>query len=140
LSIKIYYDNVKYRLGKTEKVIETINEVIKSEKKLNGDLNFIFTDDKKIKSMNIEFLKHNFITDVIAFDYKEGHIIEGEIYIGIEQVKRNTINYKVSLKEEVLRVMIHGTLHLCGYEDKTDNEKLFMRLKEEYWMERFKRK
>lgn len=137
MSIKIYYDNVNYKLRESGKVIEIINKVIRSEKKLTGDLNFIFIEDKTIKAINKEFLEHNYFTDVIAFDYKSGRIINGEVYISIDTVRKNANNYKVSLKAEVLRVMIHGILHLCGYDDKTEKERSKMKGKEDSWLKIF---
>ncbi len=99
-----------------------------------GDLIFIVTDDREIRKINKEFLKHNYNTDVIAFNYNEGNILNGEIYISIETVKKNSVNYKVSCTEEFIRVMIHGTLHLCGYDDKSSVERKIMIQKGEDWI------
>lgn len=99
-----------------------------------GDLIFIVTDDREIRKINKEFLKHNYNTDVIAFNYNEGNILNGEIYISIETVKKNSVNYKVSSTEEFIRVMIHGTLHLCGYDDKSSVERKIMIQKGEDWI------
>jgi rRNA maturation RNase YbeY len=84
--------------------------------------------------MNKEFLKHNYYTDVIAFGYNENKIVNGEIYISINTVKINSHNYKVSLRNELIRVMIHGTLHLCGYKDDKDENKASMKDIEDRWM------
>ncbi len=138
MSIRIYYDKINFRLREAGKAVKIINKVIESEKMLAGDLNFIFTDNKTIKGINKEFLEHNYYTDVIAFDYKSEGIINGEIYISIDTVKKNANNYNVSLKDEIIRVMIHGTLHLCGDEDRTQIEKSGMREKENYWLRIFK--
>jgi rRNA maturation RNase YbeY len=138
LNIRIYYDNVKYRLRGVKRVIRLTEKVIRKEKGLSGDLNFILTTDNKLLKINKEFLKHNYFTDVIAFNYDSGKRFKGEVYISIETVHRNAHNYKVSLRNELMRVMIHGTLHICGYEDNSENEKLLMKEREDYWIEKMK--
>lgn len=114
-----------------------IEKVIKSEKRTLGDLNFIISNDQYILEINREFLKHNYFTDVIAFGGTSKGIVSGEIYISKDTVKRNANNYNVSLKEEVLRVMIHGVLHLIGYEDRDAGEKDIMHRKEDKWVKVF---
>jgi probable rRNA maturation factor len=134
LKIRIFYDEVKYRLKESKKALNIIEKVIRREKQLPGDLCFIITSDKKLLEINKEFLDHNFFTDVIAFGNKEQKRVGGEIYISIDTVKRNACNYKVSLRNEILRVMIHGTLHLCGYNDNTKKKKDEMSNKEDNWL------
>ena len=134
MKINIFYHEVKYRLKNASKIKELIIKVIRNEKKIPGDLNFIITNDGNIRKINKEFLKRDIFTDVIAFDYGLDEKVNGEVYISIDTVKLNANNYKVSLKSELLRVMIHGTLHLCGYQDKTDEEKQEMHKQEEKWM------
>lgn len=134
MSIKIFYDNTKYKYPgwrETEKLLE---KVIRNEKMVSGDLSFIITTDTILKKLNIEFLNHNYNTDVISFDYSVGRKVNGEIYISKDTVKRNAYNYRVSLKEEMLRVMIHGILHLTGYNDKTVTEKAVMKKMEDRWL------
>jgi probable rRNA maturation factor len=140
LKIKIFYDEIAYRLRNSRSYLTKIEEVIRSEKLLPGDLSFIITTDKNLIVINSEFLNHNYFTDVIAFDYNEGKVLNGEIYISLETVRSNANNYKVSLKKELLRVMIHGTLHICGYDDNTAKEKEIMKLKEDYWLDIFEGK
>ena len=135
MKINIFYDEVKYRLENAGEIQELIIKVIRSEKRIPGDLNFVLTSDGNIRELNKEFLKRDNFTDVIAFDYVKDYTINGEVYISLDTVKFNANNYKVSLKSELLRVMIHGTLHLCGYQDKTDEEKQEMHKQEEKWME-----
>jgi rRNA maturation RNase YbeY len=130
----IFYDNVNFRFKGWRKFKRVVNKVIASEKRISGDLNFIITNNKNLRKINIEFLKHNYLTDVIAFNYCHENIISGEIYLSIDTVRRNAYNYKVSLNQEVMRVMIHGVLHLCGYDDKTKEEQNRMRRKEDKWI------
>lgn len=132
--MRIFYDETNYRLRKAKECLRFIEKVIRSEKMLTGDLSFIITSDKKILEINRKFLNHNYYTDVIAFGYNKGKVINGEIYISIDTVKINADNYKVSLRSEVVRNMIHGTLHLCGYEDKSKSEKSVMKKIEEKYL------
>ena len=118
------------------KVAKAINEVIREKGFNPGDLGFILTNDKNLLDINIEFLNHDYYTDVITFDYSVNKTLNGEIYISVDTVKKNSINYKVSFREESIRVMVHGILHLAGYGDKTDEEKVLMRRTEDEWLER----
>mgnify|MGYP001270038111 CR=1 FL=1 len=131
---KIYYRNVKFRLGKTKDIKNWIVQVIRSEGKRTGDLSFFFLPDKDLREINIEFLHHDYNTDVIAFDYGSEGTVSGEIYMSIETIKRNSSVYGTRLKDEILKVMIHGTLHLIGYSDKDEAGIKEMRRKEDHYM------
>lgn len=136
MRIRIYYDEIAYRLKGSKNCLKLIEKVIRSEKKIPGDLSFILTTDEKLLEINREFLDHDYYTDVIAFYNNKEKNLNGEIYISIDTVRRNAHNYKVSLKTELLRVMIHGTLHLCGYTDSNLREKEVMRREEDKWIEK----
>jgi probable rRNA maturation factor len=136
LSIRIFYDEEDFRLKGWRKVVRLIEKVIGEKKKFSGDLNFIITNDETLRKINIQFLGHDYNTDVITFNYTSGNIINGEVYISIETVERNALNYNVSLNQEVIRVVIHGILHLLGYEDKTEKGKTAMRKREDFWIEK----
>jgi probable rRNA maturation factor len=135
LSIKIFYDEMDFRLKGWSQVKKIIEKVISEEGKNSGDLYFILTDDKTVRKINVEFLNHNYYTDVISFNNSWDDEISGEIYMSIDTIKRNAVNYNVSLKEELVRVLIHGVLHLCGYEDKNDIEKSEMTKREDHWLD-----
>ncbi|MBP1665637.1 MAG: metalloprotease [Bacteroidetes bacterium] len=126
MSIKIYYDKIKFRIHKTGEIKKFLEKVIRDEKRVPGDLKFIFTDDVTLQDINKEFLKHEDYTDIISFDYSTRNVINGELYISAEALKRNAIIYKAGIKEELIRVMIHGVLHLCGYDDNSSRNRALM--------------
>lgn len=108
-----------------------IENIITSEKKSLGEINYIFCDDDYLLDINIKHLNHDTYTDIITFNYCEDQNISGDIFISTERVKENASIYEVSFDEELLRVMSHGVLHLIGYNDKTDEEEKIMRQKED---------
>ncbi|WP_353169799.1 rRNA maturation RNase YbeY [Flavobacterium sp.] len=108
-----------------------IENIILSENKTLGEISYIFCDDAYLHNINMQYLNHDTLTDIISFDYTEGDIISGDIFISIERVKDNAIDFNVSFEEELKRVLAHGILHYCGYKDKTDTNVALMRAKEE---------
>ncbi|PZR23944.1 MAG: rRNA maturation RNase YbeY [Flavobacterium psychrophilum] len=116
---------------------EWISEVIESEDKTEGEINYIFCDDEYLLQKNIEFLDHDTLTDIISFDYTMGNLISGDIFISVERVKDNAADYGVSFADELRRVMAHGVLHYCGYKDKSEEDSTVMRSKEEEKMKLF---
>jgi probable rRNA maturation factor len=137
LKILIFYDDVSYRFRSGKKIKKLIENIVTSERFIPGEINIIFTCDKKLIKINRQFLKHNYFTDVISFSYNQEKIINGEVYISLDTVRGNAINYNISLKKEILRVIIHGVLHLCGYEDEDETKRLVMKGKEDIWIENF---
>lgn len=108
-----------------------ISKVISSEIKNGGDINYIFCDDDYLIEINQQYLNHDTLTDIISFDYSIGNELHGDIFISVERVRENAIDFNVSFEDELKRVMIHGILHYCGYKDKTEDEEKVMRAKEE---------
>lgn len=107
-----------------------ITRSILSENKLLGELTYVFCDDNYLHKINVEYLNHDTLTDIISFDYTEGDIISGDIFISIERVKDNAIDFNTTFEEELKRVIIHGVMHYCGYKDKSSTDELIMRNKE----------
>ena len=114
-----------------------ISDVIRSEQKDEGEINYIFCDDDYLIEINRQYLEHDTLTDIISFDYSEGNVLQGDIFISIERVKDNADDFKVLFEEELRRVMAHGVLHYCGYKDKSEADEQLMRRKEEEKMKLF---
>ena len=104
-----------------------LKSVIRKEGLVPGDISYLFCDDAYLLEQNIAFLHHDTFTDIITFDKRVGEIVSGDIMISLERIAENAQKFSVSFEEEFLRVMVHGTLHLCGYKDKTDQEAAEMR-------------
>lgn len=114
-----------------------INDIVVQEGKKAGAVSYVFCTDEVLLKYNIEYLDHKDYTDIITFDYSEGETVSGDIMISIERVKENAVKFKVSIAEEMSRVMAHGILHLCGYKDKNPDEKKLMREMENKHMQHF---
>ena len=108
--------------------------VCTEENKLLYEVNLIFCSDEYLLKMNIEYLQHDYYTDIISFDYCEDNKILGDLFISKDRVLDNSIEHNVSFDVEIQRVIVHGVLHLCGYKDKTDVEEILMRNKEDYYL------
>ena len=137
MKLKIFYDNASCRFRGWRKFKGFIDNLVECEGKTTGEISFIITSDSYLRTINKEFLNHDYFTDVITFDYCDGNLVSGEIYISEDTVRRNSIDYKVHFNDEMLRVMFHGVLHLAGYNDTTDDEKTLMRSLEDKWMKLF---
>ncbi len=115
-----------------------IEKLFTAEKKKLGNLSYIFCSDEHLLTINNDFLKHDFYTDVITFDLSSSkNEIEGEVYLSIDRIKDNAKQMGVSFKEEVHRVVFHGALHLCGYRDKNKEDALVMRSRENKYLKRY---
>ena len=114
-----------------------ISRIIESEGFDEGEINYIFCDDEYLRKINVEYLDHDTLTDIISFDYTVGNLIQGDIFVSIERVKDNANDFNVSFDEELKRVLSHGVLHYCGYKDKSPEDEALMRSKEEEKMQMF---
>jgi rRNA maturation RNase YbeY len=120
-----------FELGNELAFEDWISKVIVSEGKKEGDINYIFCDDNYLHKLNIEYLEHDTLTDVISFDYSVGNELHGDIFISVERVADNATDFGVTFADELKRVVVHGVLHYCGYKDKSPEEESIMRSKEE---------
>ncbi|MDB4250917.1 rRNA maturation RNase YbeY [Flavobacteriales bacterium] len=131
-----YIENDK--LSNTEDLNLWINNVIKEEEMIIGELVYVLCNDEYLLKKNIQFLNHNTLTDVITFDYSDDKIISGDILISTERVVENAKIFNVNYLTELHRVMVHGLLHLLGYKDKIEKDADTMREKENYYLNKFK--
>lgn len=102
-----------------------------------GDVNYIFCTDDYLHELNVKYLNHDTLTDIITFDYSENNILNGDIFISIERVKENSEKFKINFREELKRVIAHGVLHLSGFKDKKKEDKSIMRNQEDRALEMF---
>jgi rRNA maturation RNase YbeY len=119
-----------FELPNESQLSDWISATILNEKCKEGEINYIFCDDEYLHKLNVEFLNHDTLTDIISFDYSVGKELHGDIYISIERVADNAKDFKIEFIEELHRVIIHGILHYCGYKDKSDADEIVMRQKE----------
>jgi|TARA_B110000902_G_C13734913_1_gene370479 probable rRNA maturation factor len=129
LSVSFHRENVS--LNADEKlIIKWLTNSVNSLDYSIGELSFVFCSDDYLRKLNIKHLNQDYFTDVITFDYSKEMSLIGDVFISTERVKENAKLFNVSFNEELFRVIIHGVLHLCGFKDKTKEEKAEMRSKE----------
>ena len=114
-----------------------ITRIIYSEGFEVGEINYIFCDDEYLHKINMEYLNHDTLTDIISFDYSVGNLLQGDIFISVERVADNAKDFNVTFENELKRVLSHGVLHYCGYKDKSPKDEALMREKEEEKMKMF---
>lgn len=134
-SVNFFYEDTPFKISQPRKTIQWIKNVIKLENGSLDCINYIFCSDNYLYNLNVTYLKHKTLTDIITFDLREDSTaINGEIYISIDRVKDNSINLRTDFGEELNRVLVHGVLHLLGYRDKKPHEKRLMREKEDHYL------
>ena len=126
-----------FNLTSQERVSLWLLDVINKEEKAIKEVSFSFCNDKELLKVNQEFLSHDNLTDIITFDYSDSSGIIGDILISTERVKDNALDFDQPFDVELRRVMVHGTLHLCGYKDKSDDQKILMTKKEDFYLSRY---
>ena len=134
--ISFNYEN-EFSLDNEEVYASWLTSVIESENKKEGEINYIFCDDEYLHKINVEYLNHDTLTDIISFDYSMGNELHGDIFVSVERVEDNAKDFNVSFEEELKRVLVHGVLHYCGYKDKSEEDEALMRSKEEEKMKMF---
>src|SRR5688572_20595378 len=128
-----------FSLSRRRELKEFVAKIFRSEKVSFDQVNYIFCSDEYLLNINRQYLGHDYLTDIITFNLGEkGQPLNGEIYISVDRVRENASDLKVPIKEEILRVMFHGVLHLCGYKDKSKADIKLMRAKEDHYLNRFR--
>ncbi len=136
--MSITFSGIKTKTPSKTILKKWLEKIAAKEKRKINSLAYNFVSDEELWKMNKQFLNHNTYTDIITFDYSEEGKLSGEIYISVDRVKENAEKHKVTTQEELLRVMAHGLLHLCGYKDKSPIQQKEMRAAEERALKMFK--
>lgn len=131
--IQFFFENIE-QIKLDGNITKWLEDLIVSEQKKPGDINYIFCDDEYLLQINREHLHHDYYTDVITFDYVKGKTISGDIFVSLPRISENAVNLSKDFDSELHRVLAHGVLHLCGYKDKLDNEIAEMRQKEDFYL------
>ncbi len=131
-----HFTDKKVRINNTIKIKDFISKIFKKEKIGFIRIDYIFCSDNYLLRINKNFLHHNYYTDIISFTISKEPLI-GEIYISLDRVKHNSKKFNVLFKDEILRIIFHGVLHLCGYKDKKKGDIKIMRAKENFYIEKF---
>ena len=134
IMIRYFYEDVKFEFKGKLLNNRWIKFVAESEVRRIGDINIIFCSDNYILDVNMKYLQHDYFTDIITFDYCESDILSGDLFISIDSVKDNAVFYGTDFRDELNRVIVHGVLHLIGYDDHTDSDQKVMRSKEDYYL------
>lgn len=133
--IQFFYENLSETVN--TKYTVWLEDIILSEGKKLGEINYIFCDDEYLLKVNQDYLQHDYYTDIITFDYVKGKTISGEIFVSLQRISENASTLSKNYEEELRRVLAHGILHLCGYKDKTEEEELLMRSKEDFYIAKY---
>lgn len=133
--VRYFCEDIKFEFK--DKLINNrwLKMVAESEIKRIGDINIIFCSDPYILDVNLKYLQHDYFTDIITFDYCEGKTLSGDLFISIDSVRENSIFYGTEFIDELHRVIVHGVLHLIGYDDHCDDDIQVMRSKENYYLQ-----
>ena len=132
--ISYFLEDTNFKFNTRRRTSRWLKSVAKIENRSIGEINIIFCSDPYILDLNIKSLNHHFFTDIITFDYCEGDILSGDLYISVDTVRANAEFYNTDFDNELYRVIVHGLLHLIGYDDHSDEEIAVMRSKEDFYL------
>lgn len=135
--INYFFEDTNFKFNKRRATSKWLKSAIALENKKLGDISIIYCSDDYLLVINKQYLSHDYYTDVITFNYCEGELISGDIFISVDTIKANAEEYGASFDNELCRVMVHGILHLIGYDDDCESNQLIMRQKEDFYLERY---
>lgn len=135
--INYFFEDTNFKFNKRRATSKWLKSAIALENKKLGDVSIIYCSDDYLLEINKQYLSHDYYTDVITFNYCEGDLISGDIFISVDTIKANAEEYGASFDNELCRVMVHGLLHLIGYDDDCESNQLIMRQKEDFYLERY---
>ncbi|MEE3447064.1 MAG: rRNA maturation RNase YbeY, partial [Bacteroidales bacterium] len=132
--IDFNFEDVEFDLPDKNTLTDWIKLAVESEGKILGDITYVFCSDEYLWNMNKQYLNHDYYTDIITFDYVKKGVISGDLFISYDRIKDNAEKFNVSHETELLRVMIHGVMHLVGYDDMTDEDETKIHEREDYYL------
>ena len=132
--ISYYFQDTDFKFRDRRKTNEWLKLAAESEIRRIGNISIIFCSDNYVLDINQKYLQHDYVTDIITFDYCEGDRLSGDLFISVDSVRENSVEFGTEFKDELNRVIIHGLLHLVGYDDHTEKDIKLMRSKENYYL------
>lgn len=134
--VEVFFEDIDEVPGvNPEFLFAWYSQVCEVESKTLGDISIVFCSDEHLLEMNKEYLQHDYYTDIITFDYTQGDLVSGDLFVSVDRVEDNADEFDVLFQDELHRVCVHGLLHLCGYKDKSPDDEKLMRLKENEMLE-----
>lgn len=140
MNIDFNFEDVDFVLPDEQSLKDWIDYTVKNERCFTGNLSYVFCSDEYLWNMNKQYLGHDYYTDIITFDYVEDKYVSGDMFISYDRVCDNAENFNVSRETELLRVMIHGVLHLVGYDDLTDEQEAEIHRMEDFYIDVYNKK
>ena len=132
--VRYFCEDVKFSFKEKKVNNRWLKLVAGSEVRRLGNISIIFCSDRYILDVNMRYLQHDYFTDIITFDSCEGNVLSGDLFISVDSVRENALHYGATFEEELRRVIVHGLLHLIGYDDRTPAQRQQMRAKEDYYL------
>lgn len=135
IMVSYFFEDTNFKFNRRRLTSQWLKFTAESEIKRIGQVNIIFCSDNYILDINQKYLQHDYFTDIITFDYCEGKTLSGDLFISVDTVRENAIFYGTEFDDELNRVIVHGLLHLIGYDDHSEEDQKTMRSKEDYYLE-----